>query len=200
MKIGIRTTLVSLVLLCFGTQNHVGGQMSNPWMKKLQKISIFESHRKDVEKLFSPAKVVRTMDKAETEKNGWGTDIHYDSPWGELEAEYSTGNCAESKSVFGYDVAKGFLTRLTFWPNQQLDPASLSFDVAKMKRDMTEDVKGAATYYDNASGVRLGVTKGRVELIEYFPSVTKEQRSCKKLLSTLGHDVVLKVIGPQKLN
>lgn len=169
----------ALLLLCLGTT--AVSQDSPEWMVGLRQTKILISNRQEVEKVFKSPKIVRETNRSIVEKNGWSLAVEYETMWGDLEAEYSTGNCAESKSIFGYDVPKGLLTRLTFWPDQLLSPESLSFEVANMERDMTDDVDGVVTYYHYASGLRLGVTNGKVKLIEYFPMKEQENLSCEKL-------------------
>jgi hypothetical protein len=168
-------------LILVGSGTFPGIAQEAGWPEKLKQLKVLRSTRADVERELGNPTVVRVTDKSTSERRGWGLSVSYETLWGDLDAEYSTGNCSESgNSDFAYDVAEGVLVNFTFWPVDQKSIRELIINVKSKKHEVSSDVEGLSVYYDFKKGHRFNVKSEKVTTVEYFlPASDSSKLRCK---------------------
>src|SRR5262245_58707849 len=127
------------------------------WFIKLKQLQPAKAERSDVERVFNSPRILQERDLALLNANGWGEIVLYETSFGELEATYSTGQCSETLSSEGYDIAKGHLVQLIFYPDDFVSPSAFGIDLDTLSRERVEDVVDSFVYHDREKGISIGV-------------------------------------------
>lgn len=165
--------LVFLLTICFSSFGK-----EPKWFVQMKRLKVASSTRTTVEESFKYKKILSSKNFAIKEKDGWSEEVEYQTSDGIIEVTYSTGNCEESKSPYGYDINKDILVSLIFYPSK---PAKLTlFDVKGYEVYRVEDVVGAYIYNDSSKGFSIYVIDGKVEKAEIdLTTEQAKQLSCK---------------------
>jgi hypothetical protein len=161
--LGCLFCLLIVNISCFGQEPF--------WFKKVKEIKPGVSTKKDVEKLFNVKKVLKTEDLSKLEKEGWTKIITYRTLEGFLEVRYSTGNCAERKKSFGYDINKDVLVNLDFHPFKRV-PIKY-FILTDYAYYQVPDIVSAFIYGDSSKSIELFGSYDKVGQVSR--TITSEQ-------------------------
>lgn len=173
----IKQFILCLCIIFIFTNSMCASELN--WLLKLRKLKILESTKEEVERMFDNPKIVDYSNLAKKEKNGWGEKIEYKTKEGYLEALYSTGKCAESKSEFGYDVDKETLVELHFYPFDEVSYSKLGFDLNQFDSKPVIDVYNTYSFRNKRLGVEITINNEKVSSIHFVPSSTQEIYGCK---------------------
>lgn len=150
------------------------------WFVKLQKIKIFQSSKRDVEKVFDLHKVTYSSNEDSREK-GWGEIMEYQTNDGKLEAYYSTGKCSDNNNKTGWNIDEGVVVSVKFEPDTLVKLSELNLDLSTFTREKESD-----TQYYNYKSSELGIeftTLGeKVTSFEYSLTPEMEALDCEKVL------------------
>jgi hypothetical protein len=141
------------------------------WLEKLRTLEIFKSTRNDVEALFDNPQVSEINDSVK-DSDDWLIEVEYKTIYGEIQADYSTGNCFERQSKYGYDAEKDTLVRLKFIPIVKVDPTEINFDMRKLRAGKGREL-----------GVEVYLYDTKVEYIQFYPNEKQEGLDCEKVLN-----------------
>jgi len=151
------------------------------WLENLRKLELFKSSRGELEILFENPRILDFSDYSE--KGGWGINIKYETIYGELEVEYSTGTCSETKSKYGYEVEKDRIVRLHFEPIEESDFTEFNFDIRNFKFDR-EMCLPHLTYYTNWElGTKFTIVESKIKKFDFFPNEKQKELDCEKVLN-----------------
>lgn len=142
------------------------------WLIKLRSLSLFKSTRAEVEKIFNKAKIIDSYDSVKKE-NDWGVEVEYETIYGKLEVEYSTGNCSETKSKYGLDIEKNVVVEMRFSPKKRVFYTEANFDFRELESEPVTDVYGTFIYTKKDGSLRITLVEGEISRIEF--SLTNEQ-------------------------
>lgn len=165
------------------------------WFVKLKKIKLFSSTKADVEKLFENAQMVKSENLDEKFKFGWGKSIKYVTEEGILEAEFSTGKCAESQSKYGYDVAADVVVGFTFTPNQITYDNQLRLDLNMFERKTDSNMPEIYTLTSDELGLFIVIDEAKVGWVTFYISKSKENEkfACRNLPEVKEPDWLVKL-------
>ncbi|HMS41704.1 MAG TPA: hypothetical protein PKE69_15845 [Pyrinomonadaceae bacterium] len=176
-------TILFLFLGLIGVCSYSINAQESDWMVKLRTLKVFESNRADVERIFDSPKIVKELNRAETERDGWGRKVTYNTKSGELVAIYSTGNCLESKNPWGYNVVSDVVVELRFKAKKAVKANRFNFDLKEFYVEYVEDIPDSYLYYNNELGVWLYIFRGKLTGIEYKGSSEDNKRlDCEEVL------------------
>lgn len=149
--------------------------------RNLQKIKVFESTRKDVEKLFKyiTFKEVRNYnldsyneeEKEQLKKNPLGYySVYYELKDGRLNVTYSKDRCSENNKQ-GYDLKEDTVINIYLLFDEDIKLSEFDFDLTNFKKDKPDaDLPLAITYTDKNSGIELFGGEEAISGIEINPT------------------------------
>lgn len=141
---------------------------------RLEAIKMFESKRPEIESLFAINKI-----KESPERDGFIT-VYYEVDGASISVGYSTGTCAERKSLLAYDLKKGTVVRVTV---DYDDPKPM--DVFPVKAEsfhkISDPENNSLSLSSQKRGIRLEIGDGKIMGLEFFPPrVLRNKYSCEK--------------------
>jgi hypothetical protein len=141
--------------------------------KRVQRIKLLESTKKDVEKIFG-----KTLGFVEPIKVKGGVII----------IEYSLGRCDES-DVSDWDVPKDVVVNIDFNPSKEIlvKSAKLNFDGYRLTFESMHNLP-LYSYSNDIEGVKYVIEKGEIpngiiNSVEYYPSDKFKNLRCSQSVS-----------------
>lgn len=150
------------------------------WLENLRKLELFKSSRGELEILFENPRILDIHD--DSEEGGWGINIKYETIYGELEVEYSSGTCSQTQSKYGYDAVKDTIVEMIFHPIEEVDVTEINFDIRQFKSDPEICIPGAFTRRNHELGVEIYLIDQIVKNIEFYPNEKLRELDCEKVL------------------
>lgn len=160
-----------VLFLIFVLNGLILGQGDN-WFNKISEIKPGISTRQDVESLFDSALIEQTNQFVGNE------DVYYKTREGKLLVSYSLKSCIEGSEM--YDLEKGKVILITFFPNLPLKISKLKLDLTSFKKRKEND-NDNWDYINQELGI-IYVLLDKKKLTYVSIGLTKEQRenySCK---------------------
>ena len=134
-----------------------------PDLEKLQKIKIFESTQKDVQKILA-----KYLDEDYDEEN-YSHTISAEN--GYISIKFSEGNCGEDEY---WNVAKGLVTGVSISNISEVKIKDLNFDLKHFKKEIEdEDFPEEVNYHDEKKGILIETEDGEVNTIVFYPPKSK---------------------------
>ncbi len=151
---------ILFVLLAF---NLAFAKNKLPDLKKLQKIKIFESTQKDVQKIL--AKYI----EKDYDEEYFPQSILAEN--GYIAIDFSEGNCGEDEY---WNVTKGLVTGVSISSISDIKLKDLNFDLKTFKKEIEdEDSPEEINYNDEKNGIFIVTEDGEVETIIFYPPKSK---------------------------
>lgn len=134
-----------------------------PDLEKFQKIKIFESTQKDVQKILA-----KYLDEDYDEEN-YSHTISAEN--GYISIKFSEGNCGEDEY---WNVAKGLVTGVSISNISEVKIKDLNFDLKHFKKEIEdEDFPEEVNYHDEKKGILIETEDGEVNTIVFYPPKNK---------------------------
>jgi hypothetical protein len=171
----IKTVSIVCFLLVFLTlmNNSVYASKKPNWWKKTQQLTVLESTRNDLEKLFKPFTI------SYERKFKQHVEIQYDTKEGKLFVGYSLGRCSPESDKNGEDVEKDVLVMIGFTPKKPVKISNLNIDLSGFFAVKEEDSE--AFYYRSRDlGIEYAIRNEKLEAVSYMLPKSKESLRCKQ--------------------
>jgi len=130
-------------------------------------LKVLQSTRSDVEKILGQP----------YEKPNNSFFASYRAKNGNVHVEYSLRLC-EANDKGGWNVERGTVIDISFFPDIYPTVKSLKLDKKKYKKVIEGDVTDIFTYKNDEDGIKYIVQRGKVETIVYYPRVKFDWLQC----------------------
>jgi hypothetical protein len=161
-----------LFTVLFFTNNTVYASKTPKWWKKINQLTVLESNRTDLEKLFTPFVI------SYERKFKQHVEIQYDTKEGELFVGYSLGRCTSESTKYDEDVEKDTLVMIDFTPKKPVKIKDLKLDLSNFKAIKEYDTENI--YYRNLDlGIEYGGSQNKLSNVSFMIPKSKEYLRCK---------------------
>lgn len=163
-----------LIALAFSLPAQALGQSREvEYYKKLKRIKIFESTRRDVESLFRYQSLKATGD------GEFSKTVYYELKGAKLSVYYSTGRCSEHKSKLGFDVNRDAVIGADLFFYEEVPMTRFDFDLSKFSKYQEAD-NGSIDYTNEPLGIQVVGGEKVIRSIEFSGSEADQQKyRCK---------------------
>lgn len=149
-----------LLLLIISSSNQLFAANKTSWWNKLQQLTVLESNRSKLEKLFSP--VVITYER-KFEKH---VEIVYETREGDLFVGYSLGNCSLESDKNYSVLKKDVLIQTSFTPKRTIKISTLKIDLSGFVSVQEEDSE-VFYYRSKEKGIEYVIRNKMLESVTY---------------------------------
>jgi hypothetical protein len=167
--------IIILVAFCFAFCGFTFAQSSFPELEKVKQITLLESTREDVKKIFkeyakdAETNAIENIDEEDDEiKNDQISTGNMT-----IRIFYSRGDCSAEDSDEEWNVPKGEVTEIFILLDDSVKPKDLKIDLSKLERlkidEDDDDEDDDFLYYDKENGISYRVSNGKIEHIKFIP-------------------------------